>query len=62
MIIIYNNTLEQKMTKDLTISNICRQNIFNKILQDDINVANIFKISLFRLLGTRKILLANFKV
>jgi hypothetical protein len=50
------------MTKDLTISNICRQNIFNKILQDDMNVADIFKISLFRLLGTRKILLANFEV
>ncbi len=50
------------MTKDLMISNIRRQNTFNIILQDDMNVADIFRSWLFRLLGTRKISLANFEV
>jgi len=38
------------MTKDLTISNICKQNVLNEILQDDMNVADIFKSSYLRYL------------
>lgn len=41
------------MIKYLGLTNICRQNTLNEILQDDINVADIFNSSLFTLLVTK---------
>lgn len=37
-----------KLIKILVTSNISRQNTLNEILQDDMNVADIFNSSLFR--------------
>mgnify|MGYP003608674144 CR=1 FL=1 len=36
------------MIKYLGLTSICRQNILNEILQDDMNVTDIFRSSLFR--------------